>query len=93
VVPLAAAVVTRKDREGRERKCLVTPVEYTRLDSHYPKSSQDQAETTHQGPLAHALPTSLPADLAEVVELWESLTPEVRAEVLGLVRSDLRGRE
>jgi hypothetical protein len=38
---------------------------------------------------AHTLPTSLPSDLAEVVESWDSLPPEVRAEVLGLVRSSL----
>jgi hypothetical protein len=42
---------------------------------------------------AHALPTSLPADLAEVVESWDSLPPEVRAEVLGLIRSSLPTQE
>jgi hypothetical protein len=31
----------------------------------------------------------LPADLAEVVESWQSLSPEIRAEVLGLIRSGL----
>ena len=31
----------------------------------------------------------MPTDLAEVVESWDSLPPEVRAEVLGLIRSNL----
>jgi len=39
--------------------------------------------------IAHTIPTSLPADLAEVVERWQSLTSEIRAEVLGLIRSDI----
>lgn len=43
--------------------------------------------TTHQETLAHTLPTSLTTDLAEVVESWHSLPPEIRAEVLGLIRS------
>jgi hypothetical protein len=45
--------------------------------------------TTHQESLAHTLPTALPTDLAEVVESWQSLPPEIRAEVLGLIRSGL----
>jgi hypothetical protein len=50
-------------------------------------------ESDRSAESAHALPTSLPEDLAEVVEHWSSLTPETRAEVLGLIRSELRGRE
>jgi hypothetical protein len=34
---------------------------------------------------AHTLPTLSP-DLAEVAQRWESLTPEVKAEVLRLIR-------
>ena len=44
---------------------------------------------SHQESLAHALLTSLPTDLAEVVERWQSLTPEIRAEVFGLIRVNL----
>ena len=43
----------------------------------------------HQVYLAHALPTSLPTDLAEVVERWQSLSLEIRAGVLELIRSGL----
>jgi hypothetical protein len=34
---------------------------------------------------SHALPT-LPADLAEVVERWDSLPTDIKAEVLRLIR-------
>jgi hypothetical protein len=30
----------------------------------------------------------MPTDLAEVVDSWDALSPEIRAEVLGLIRSD-----
>jgi hypothetical protein len=46
-------------------------------------------EATKKGQLAHALPTNLPEDLAEVVVLWSSLAPEVRSLILGVVRSSL----
>ena len=42
---------------------------------------------SHQESLAHAPPTSLPADLAEVVRLWDSLAVEVRAQILGIAKS------
>ena len=35
---------------------------------------------------SHALPT-LPADLAEVADRWEYLPPEIKAEVLRLIRN------
>jgi hypothetical protein len=34
---------------------------------------------------AHNLPT-FPTDVAEVVDRWESLPPEIKAEVLRLIR-------
>src|SRR5262249_9421831 len=45
-------------------------------------------EEAGQSVTAPRIPPSHP-DLAEVVERWRSLTPEIRAEVLELVRSGL----
>ena len=54
---------------------------------------RDEGEASDLQSLAHALPTSLPTDLAEVVQSWDSLPPEVRAEVLELIRSNLPTQE
>ena len=58
-------------------------------DSVCHKSDSDKGERINQETLSHTLPTSLHGELAEVVESWQSLPPEIRVEVLELIRSGL----
>jgi hypothetical protein len=67
------------------------PYKYTRLDSLHPKSSQDQAVTTHQATLAHALPTSHveDPDLTMIVGMWDRIADECKRRLIDIVRANL----
>jgi hypothetical protein len=69
------------DRSARNRH------QYIALSGDRRKSLGDNDMVKDHCSLAHTLPTSLSADLAEVGERWQSLTPEIRAEVLAVIRS------
>ena len=43
---------------------------------------------THQGPLAHALPTSDP-DLAFIVGMWDRLANEIKARLMEIIQENL----
>jgi hypothetical protein len=84
--------LTGSDNHWTREESQPHPRENLRLGA--PKQARDKPLTSlglHRdaGAVVHTLPTSLPTDLAEVVESWASLPPEVRAEVLGLIRSSL----
>jgi hypothetical protein len=51
-----------------------------------PKEANPNDLRRNREPLAHTLLTSNDADLAEVADRWESLPPEIKAEVLRLIR-------
>jgi hypothetical protein len=67
------------------------PYKLPGLDSLYPKSSQDQEETTHQETLSHALPTfsGEDPDLALIVGLWDRLADQIKARLIEIVKANM----
>jgi hypothetical protein len=65
--------------------------EDARQASPRPNSREGQGETTHQGPLAHALPTSHveDPDLALIVGEWGRLPDGCKRQLIEIVQESL----